>query len=272
MKIVSRGAQYITDYLEAKVSPTIDSITWEVKPHGLQLYVDTHDDANASKYYRWDFDDTWIFYANYNSALIWDGSGLKTRNRNTSNIYKCWGEGVSNSIFLGSTAKLSKDVVSKQPLALIPANSEKLTEKYSVLVKQYVLTKEAFDFWENLRKNTENLGAIFDAQPSQLTGNIRNVKVPNEPVLGFISVGSVQRKRIFVEKAALPNWKVQATFNCNPPDTLKLNQVNLFSDPNYIPLEEIYNDVGVLTNYTGTQRKCGDCTFRGTNRKPAFWQ
>lgn len=272
LRIIAKGVEYATDFLEAKASPPIDDVSWEVKPNGLQLYVDTHDDSNKSKYYRWEFDDTWIFYAKYQSALIWDGNDLRLRNQELENIYKCWGNGISNAIVLGSSVKLSQDVIHKQPLVLIPASSEKLTERYSINVRQYTLTKEAFDFWENLRKNTESLGSIFDAQPSQLTGNVINVKNPKEPVLGYVSVGSVQQKRIFVSKTQLPNWRVMEPFECFPPDTLTVAEKRLFSDLNYIPLGEVYSDNGTLIGYTGTQRKCGDCTFRGTNRRPAFWQ
>lgn len=272
LRIISKGVEYATDYLEAKAAPPIDDVSWEVKPNGLQFYVDTHDDTNKSKYYRWEFDDTWIFYAKYQSALIWTGNDLRLRDQASENIYKCWGNGISNAIVLGSSVKLSQDVIHKQPLVLIPANSEKLTERYSINVRQYTLTKEAFDFWENLRKNTESLGSIFDAQPSQLTGNVINVKNPKEPVLGYVSVGSVQEKRIFVSKTQLPNWRVMEPFECFAPDTLTVAEKRLFADVNYIPLGEVYSDSGALIGYTGTQKKCGDCTFRGTNRRPAFWQ
>jgi len=272
LKIVSKGVEYITDYLDAKISPPIDELNWEVKQNGVQISVNTHDDTNSSKYYRWDFDDTYIFYAKYMSALVWEGSSMRRRDLDAENIYKCWGEGISTSIVVGSTVKLTEDIVHKQPIVLIPSVSEKLSERYSILVRQYALTKEAFEFWENLRKNTENLRSIFDAQPSQLTGNIYNVKNPSEPVLGFISVGSVTSKRIFISKTELPDWKFSYPFDCGLPDTLKLSQTYLFSDPKYIPLEEVYNDAGILTGYTSTTKTCGDCTFRGTTRRPAFWQ
>lgn len=272
LKIVTKNAEYTTDYLDVKLSPAIDDIFWEAKSNGLQLYLNTHDDNNKSKYYRWEFDDTWIFHAKYYSALIWTGNAMRRRDVDTENVYKCWGNGISSSVIVGSTVKLNEDVVYKQPIALIPSVSEKLSEKYSILVRQYVLTKEAFDFWENLRKNTENLGSVFDAQPSQLTGNIRNVKDPNEPVLGFISVGSIASKRIFVAKSELPDWKFSEPFDCGVPDTLLLSQNYLFNDPNYVALEEIYNDGGILIGHTATQKRCGDCTFRGTTMRPAFWQ
>lgn len=271
LKIISKGQQYLTDFLEARVTPPIEDVTWEAKTNGVQVYVSTHDNTNNSRYYRWDFEDTWIFYANYKSTLIWDGTGLRPRNWNTEDIYKCWKTASSTSIVVGSSVKLNNDVIYNQPLVFIPSTSEKLTEKYSILVKQHALTKEAFDFWENLRKNTENLGSIFDAQPSQLTGNIRNVNNPNEPVLGYISVGSVETKRIFIGKDELPSWTPDPIMKCSL-DSIDVNNAQIFANTNYyIPIGEIWNDKGVLVGYRWTTKECSDCTLRGVNKKPIFW-
>ena len=145
--------------------------------------------------------------------------------------------------------KLENDVIYLNPIAFIPGDSEKLMTKYSVMVKQYALTKEAFDFWQTLKKNTESLGSIFDAQPSQLTGNIKNVNNPEEPVLGYISAGTVQQKRIFIAKAELPNWKTKYPYSCTA-DTVRnddfrpeaLNEKEYWEEwLNMVPLEPAIN-------------------------------
>lgn len=271
LKITSKNRQYTSDYVEVKSSPPISEVTWEVKPNGVQLYVSTEDPTNEARYYRWDFEDTWIFNANYQSLLIWNGTGLRARNWDTEDIYKCFMTSTSTSIVVGSSIKLANDIIDKQPLAFIPLTSEKFTEKYSVLVKQYALTKEAFSFWDNLRKNTESLGTIFDAQPSQLIGNIRNINDPNEKVLGYISAGSIQTRRIFIDRTQLPDVVVSPSLKCNPEFTVDLNNTNLFADPRYLPIGELLNDVGQLIGYRGIVRECADCTLRGTKTKPDFW-
>lgn len=272
LRIISKGSEYLTEYLDARVTPEIEDISWEAKPNGIQVYLNTRDNTNNSRYYRWSFEETWIFYATYNSTIVWEFGRIRLRDRNTEDIYKCWSTANSSNIVLGSSIKLSDDVINKQPITFIPHNSEKLSDKYSILIKQSVLTKDAFEFWENLRRNTESLGTIFDALPSQLTGNVINVKNPSEPVLGFISVGEVKSKRIFISKAEIPVWRVESKIECAAPDTIPSNQANIFSNPNYVPLEEIFSPSGTVIGYSSTARNCGDCTIRGTNRRPDFWQ
>ena len=69
-----------------------------------------------------------------------------------------------------------------------------------------------------MKKNTEELGSIFDVQPSSLTENVHCITDLNEPVIGYICVGGVATKRIFIKHQQLPYW-VPLTFyitdNCD---------------------------------------------------------
>jgi hypothetical protein len=77
--------------------------------------------------------------------------------------------------------------------------------RYSILVKQYALTEDGYHYYQILKKNTESLGSIFDAQPSELTCNFHSLQDPTEIVIGFFSASSVVQKRIFIDKSQV-NW------------------------------------------------------------------
>jgi len=57
--------------------------------------------------------------------------------------------------------------------------------KHYFSVNQFSITKEAFDYWENLRQVTQVAGTIFDPPPAKVRGNVFNVEKPDEIVLGF---------------------------------------------------------------------------------------
>ncbi len=264
----AQNTTYLSDFVETKVSPVIDSVNFKITNNGLQLYANTHDLNNKSRYYRWEYIETWIFYAKFNSQLKWNGTELVDRDFINNDIWKCWGNYPSSTIVLGSTAKLEKDVLFQNPLTVIPFDSEKLRERYSILVKQYTLTKEAYDFWESLKKNTETLGSIFDAQPSQLIGNIHNINQAEEPVIGYISAGTVQQKRIFIDKSQLtPAFNPFKPSDCEMIIVEPKNYKSAFAQ-DYIPVDYSSTPSGV---YVAT-RFCADCTLRGVNKKPPFWQ
>ncbi|MBB2144745.1 DUF4249 family protein [Pedobacter sp. LMG 31464] len=269
----SKGVTYLSDFVESKISPVIDAVGFDVKDDGIQVHVNTHDDSNNSKYFRWEYKDTWQFNSDYYSVLSYNGikgPGFQDRLYPDENIATCWTTKSSNNILLGSTLKLEKDVINKAPLTFIESSSEKISVRYSILVKQYVITKEAFEFWEKLKKNTENLGSIFDTQPSELRGNVYNVADRNEPVVGFIGAGVTQTKRFFINKKELPNWALKYPYKCAELDTLnnffatKAMQTGLKT-----PLAFVLVD-GV-TYILLVDKECGDCTIRGVNRKPSFW-
>jgi hypothetical protein len=73
-----------------------------------------------------------------------------------------------------------------------------------MLLKQYGLSSDAYTFWSQMKKNTEELGSIFDAQPSQINGNIHCTTNPVEPVFGYVSITNIQTKRIYINRTSLP--------------------------------------------------------------------
>jgi hypothetical protein len=61
------GKEYASDFVPIKITPPIDSITWQKESNGLRLYVNTHDPQNATKYYQWEFEETWEFHSAFYS-------------------------------------------------------------------------------------------------------------------------------------------------------------------------------------------------------------
>src|SRR5258705_7475113 len=53
------GKEYVSDFTPVKYTPPIDSLTWKRESDGVRLYVNTHDPQNATKYYQWEYEETW---------------------------------------------------------------------------------------------------------------------------------------------------------------------------------------------------------------------
>jgi len=287
---------YQSAYLPVLNSPPIDSVSFDTKGAltipGLNVYVSTHDPAGKVLYYRWAYSESWIFHSNFASLFYSNGDTVLLRNLSTQNITDCWGVDTSSSILLGSSAKLSQDVIYKMPVTSVVSTSEKMEDEYSILVTQYALSADAYNFYTNLKKNTESLGSIFDPEPSQINGNIICSTNPAEPVIGYVSVGASTAKRIFITNRQVPNWQTIPYYtNCKLEfisggecclfDDLGNNDVNEYinfdighySNP-FIPIDQIleFGNHGPVIGYTASSRPCADCTLRGTNRQPPFWK
>ena len=266
----ANGNQYESDFVDVKTTPPIDSISWQYQ-NDVEIYANTHDPLNNTKYYRWDFIETWQHRAKLSRSIA-QTNGLIYYIDSTNQTFDCWSNMNSTQILTGSSVALSEDVISKDLINTIPQNSDKIGIRYSILVKQYALAEDAYQYFQILKKNTESLGSIFDAQPTQLIGNIHSVKNPSEIVIGFFTASTVQQKRIFINRDDVIPW--------NPIDTGRSCDIkNIPQDSNNYLLYN-YPDNAYEPYYYGTmpdliflaKRYCLDCRANGgTTTKPSYW-
>jgi hypothetical protein len=267
----SNGETYLSSFVVPKPAPPIDSIGYKIQSNGVQVYLNTHDPANNTHYYLWQYGETWIFHSAFIAYYKIVDSLPAFISSTDPQIYQCWGHDTSSTIVSGSSAKLSQDVIYQAPITFLPSTSEKLESRYSILIKQSALNADAFNYYQLLKNNTENLGSIFSAQPSsELTGNIQCVNNPSEPVIGYLIAGSVSEKRIFIDNSNLPRWTTISFYDTSGcrTDTVTLDYNKFKADYGGNPPE-----------YYPTSRPdfaapdiCVDCTVRGTNIEPAFWK
>ena len=274
------GKQYLSDFVAVRNNPPIDSISWKRENGGLQLYISTHDASDSTRYYQWEYTETWEFHAAFQAVLKYKVVG--TGNNQTYSVvyrdsstfsfvpgmYYCYNTVPSSAVTIGSSAKLSKDII-YLPLRYIEPASVKLGVLYSIDVKQYSWTKEGYAFLESMKKNTEGTGSVFDAQPSGLSSNIHSVTNPAEPVIGFVNICPLRQQRIFISNAQLPGWNyeqgcVQLEFD-NNSDSIKA-KASAFTPTTAAKVSPL----GIVS-FFAADAGCVDCTLRGTPVKPSFW-
>jgi hypothetical protein len=137
-----------------------------------------------------------------------------------------------------------------------------------MLVKQRALSKEAYDFYFQLKKSTESLGGLFDPMPAQVLGNLHSDN-PAEPVLGYFSGGEISEKRIFIALSDLPRDLIQLPrYNC-PVDSIPVGDIRNTAN---ILLINSYGPREILGYTTAADRNCMDCRDEGGSiARPDFW-
>jgi len=267
----SDGKEYLSELVPFKSSPDIDTIGWNLKDGGVQVYVNTHDANNSTKYYRWEYSETWEFHSEYYSIYKYISSDSTVIPRDDQ-VYDCWRSDNSTNIFLGSSAKLSNDVIYQMPLSYIPPHDQKLSVLYSILVKQFALDLNGYNYWLAMKNNTEEVGSIFDPQPNETAGNIHCITNPSELVVGYINAGNTVDKRIFISNSSLPSdWNL---IDYCPLDTIPNMKDSLafyFGGGFHTPIEIPFPASSPPKAYIGASSSCVDCTLYGTNIKPSFW-
>jgi hypothetical protein len=234
--------------------------------------VTTHDNANDTRYYLWSYEETWEIRTYYFSKYKYVNDTVYRRG-SLDDVSTCWKYAYSQDILIGSSASYQTDTIPEAPLNFIGNGDEKLAVRYSILVKQYALDKKGYEFYEMMKKNTESLGTIFDAQPSEIKGNIFSVSDPNEAVIGNISATTMEEKRIFIEPADLDRWRFEQHCNDyvvkNDPDSIRFAYQTGLSI-----YEAIFSmtQPGVIVSYQFSLAHCVDCTKReGSLGRPPYW-
>jgi hypothetical protein len=268
------GSEYKSDFVTTKKTPAIDSITWSpsLNRDGVDIFVTTHDDTKASRYYQWSFEETYEYAASFLASvrLEKDVVVLIPSNELT---YTCWRTLPSQKVLVASTDRLTEDLIFKFPINSIPKGSQKTHLKYSILVKQKSISLDAYNYWLNLQKTTENLGSIFDPLPGRVVGNIHNITNNNEPVLGYFDIGEYQEKRIFIKNKELPNdlkyYVLDPTCELTKLLIADLNKLDVRSSSLVEPLYQGTTIIG----YYYSSKYCSDCRLQnGVTTQPPYWK
>jgi hypothetical protein len=260
------NATYESDRVPLKVTPPIDKLNWQLAGNYIQILLSTRDPRAQARYYRWKMVETWEFTSAFKSTLEYDAKQMAIVGRTTP-IYTCWRTENPSTIKQSTTAQLSQDALTDVGMFTIPIRAERLKIRYSMLVSQYAETAEEFAYNELLRKNTEAVGTVNDPLPVQLSGNVHRLANTAESVLGFVGAGTVQTKRLFIDRQELPfpkSWVFDTPYNsCQFADDLPKE---LFNNPGNVPISYYMGSA-----FTGATRECVDCRLRGSNMKPSFW-
>ena len=207
------GNEYESRFERLRPVPAIDSLYYEIEHNsfasesdsisGIRFFLDFTYDDKAYEYIRWDLIETYEYHNSVDLEYAFLDLDHWLKPVPDTSIYLiCY---IRNELF--QVHSMSLGILDfgnyvKKPFSFVPGDKQeqKLHHKYSLLVRQYSLGEEAFYYWNDLKKNSQEKGSLFDSQPALLKSNIRNVNDENEYVLGFFSMAGMVEKRAFAIK------------------------------------------------------------------------
>jgi hypothetical protein len=203
--------QYQSDPITPLRTPEIEDVNYITRNDGKQvdIRVSTSDPEGEIKYYRWACDEDWEYTAPEYATHRWNPEleVIEPLSRQGVNTYYCWDKGHSTTFALGSTDKLTSAILKNNTILQLQGGTTRFLYLYSVLVRQYAITKEAYEYFGNLQKNIEEAGSVFAPQPTELSGNIHNIAHPEEVVIGFVTASTETSRRLYIPAEELPAMK-----------------------------------------------------------------
>lgn len=288
VKVSVDGETYQSDFQPIQTTPEIDEITYKELEDGISIHVSTHGGPNASRHYMWGYEEVWEFHADIDikafppGAIIYNPimyPGVYTYNP----FFYCWQNSQSSNIHIYDTSPLEENTVKEHELFRIPADDIRISYIYSVQVKQWTLTKQAYEYYRLLKLYTENSGGLFSPVPAEVQGNIRCVSHPEKKGKGYVIASNVTTKRLFVYASEFDALKTTYSV-CDYSQT---GSDASSRDPSG-QWKTAWQDnvvgggaVIITGNYSGEittssvlySRKCADCTQQlyATKKRPDFW-
>jgi hypothetical protein len=269
LSVTVGGSVYESRYETMLPCPPVDNVYYEIEKkettdpenplYGIQFYADLNTQSGDAKNYRWELEETWEYHSEYPIKDYWDGKEFIFLPSDNYSLFFCWSSGSIHEIYTGTIKNITTNSLSGIPLNWVSNETNRLKIKYSLLVKQYSLSDTVYDYWNQLKKFSQETGGLYETNPPQIRGNMFNINNDKEIVLGNFNVSGMSEKRIFVSEKF--NF-FPISYECNP---YKPEFGILFGTQ---PVYFIDESIGIIAN-----RECFDCTLRGgSTEKPDFWE
>jgi len=260
------GSEYESDYQEMLVAASFDEAFFREYRmstdgsfsgmQGVEFYINSSGEED-NRYYRWEWEESWKVLSPINYP----------------DVRYCWQFSNSFGIHIATTENLQANSLENEFVYRVPFTNNKLAIEYSILLKQFAITRDNYIYLTKLQKINEGSGGFFDPIPAALSGNINCITEPDEPVLGFFEASTVESKRLFIAREDLSFGYIATGFEDCETIYVSFSEYSEGNIRNFFYVYEYFdsqlNDtIVVMTNY----RKCSDCSYVGDPSKPDYWR
>ena len=282
VKIIYNGNTYQSELSIPLYTPPIDSLSFlQLVPYGMvDFCVSNHNPSEEIGYYRWQFEEDWEQVVPYETIVDFDIIRERYK-RIDPETYRCWHNSKNNPPTVFSTAKLRENTIINQPVFNVDPTG-RFQELYCITVTQQILSRRGYEYFQNKKELSENLGGLFSPQPSMIEGNISCLTDPEKRAIGYIEINlNLVTEKLFVPQGKI-SWRYGEPLFCEefvPHDTIQkklLDSLNISWGDYYVGHRPYVDKKGGLTldkEYIvwGTA-KCLDCRLNGgVLEKPEWW-
>ena len=270
---------------------------------GIEVRVNSNEDIGNAKHFRYEYEETYKIVAPYDIEF-----NIELTNINITPQYFSYDIVVTDNDYekkVGYASESEQEIlqtiitdynnsISKFPICFIEETNHKIREKYSILVRQYVQTKESHGFYKKLKDLGSVESLLINSQPGYVNGNIYEVGSEQEKVVGFFEVSSVSEKRIFFShydfdlpkpdfpyfcETSICDYRDNTVYDYDPSERAVMYSLLKVETPPWELLEINYEEeidfegnIILIPIYTLLTPECGNCTSFSSNIKPEFWE
>jgi hypothetical protein len=267
---LSNGKTYVSEISSLPSPIPITSVNGEREKAskdnlypGIRFYVENQNYSTDTLYYYWKLFQTYQYRSTFDIDYTWEGELIP--NPDATALRTCWLSSKVDRLFVSSTKLQQASQNYKFPLNFVSTSTKELSIRYSLLVKQLRISKDAFNYYHSIEEQNQQQGDLWSKQPLQIIGNIKNTKDENEAVLGYFMLAGESEKRIFMDRPNIPFYYVECEPDFEGMRFIEHEPKELW--PIYI------DDIMFLGLARAHSRSCFDCRLDGGSLSPpSFWE
>ena len=262
------GETYTSEWTTPDPAPQITGIHFEADEQNVVVMADVETGVDNPGYLGFIYEETWEFHSDFMAEYE-----INTRNWRISALenpyphYWCYKTRTPMQIVLADVSHMEAGAIKDVPVWSFSRQDKRNLKKYSILVKAFALSGEAYRYNRQLQEVSEQGGDLFSPDPGYMEGNLVCSSNPEKEVMGLVLSGRVSSRRAFLDSRFS---------NYEDPDDKTLGEARRedwadFYEMGYRPVKYVTTDQGSYLGW-GLLR-CIDCIADGgTQEKPDFWE
>ena len=207
------GKSYVSETVVTPRSVSIKDVKTEIafndfEKEGISISLTNNIVDSGGKYFRYEYEETYKIIAPFYNPFEFDvidslffadgdndGFEIDIKPRDDDSQF-CYGFQIGRDLILRDSEQNFNNSTGKFEIRFLENDDFKIAHRYSILVKQYNLSTDAYSYYSTLDDFASDENVFTDIQPGFLEGNITSLD-ENELVLGYFEVAAVNTKRIF---------------------------------------------------------------------------
>ncbi|MBO4624247.1 MAG: DUF4249 family protein [Bacteroidales bacterium] len=262
------GETYTSEWTTPDPAPQISSIHFEADDDNVTVMADLQTGLENPGYLGFLFEETWEFHSDFMAEYEVDPRTWKiSQLTDPYPYYWCYRTRKPMQVVLADVRHMETGNLQNVPVWSFSRQDKRNLKKYSILVKAFALSAEAYRYNRQLQQVSDQGGDLFSPDPGYMEGNLVCSSHPGKEVMGLVLSGRVSSRRVFLD----------SRYSKYPgPDESVLGSVlpelmEDFYERGYRPVKYIETEDGPALGW-GLQR-CYDCIVDGgTQEKPDFWE
>lgn len=263
------GKTYVSEWQTPADAPEITSIDFSADESTVYVTMDVKPGSGSSGYIGFLCDETWRFHSDicpeyYVNTQTWTYDTFMTGYE----YYWCWRNSSSQQVSLVDYSGLEGDVIGKIPVKRFLRSDSRNHQRYSILVKAFAISKEAYDYNKRTQEISDIGGSLFTPDPGTLPSNLTCTTDPEQEVMGMVLAGTIGSRRAYLGNEYLVSRPVSTSeFVHVPAEEME----TWYYNKNYRPA--YYVTIGDVIDMGWVPHRCINCIEAGgTQTRPDFWE